>query len=147
MNPFMQLIRALILDFPDIVKVLRCVPKKVWLKACAFISFFGTGGLMFFYVTDADIVLFLDYICNSRLYKFFANLYSITPELDPSINPTKKEDEHEEEFEDSENKKNQSQTKNKFFKPESPTEIKVAVIVVAIFGIPYLIFKIFFDKK
>jgi len=102
---------------------------------------------MFFYVTDADIASFLTYICNSRLYKFFADLYSITPELDPSINFMKKEEEHEEEFEDSENKKNQSQTKNKFFKPESPTEIKVAVIVVAIFGIPYLIFKIFFDKK
>ncbi len=75
---------------------------------------------MFFYVTEADIVLFLDYICNSRLYKFFADLYSITPELDPSINcmkkeeELKKEEEHEEEFEDSENKKNQSQTKNKF---------------------------------
>jgi len=102
---------------------------------------------MFFYVTDADIASFLNYICNSRLYKFFANLYSITPELDPSINSMKKEEEHEEEFEDSENKKNQSKTKNKLFKPESPKEIKVAVIVIAIFGIPYLIFKIFFDKK
>jgi hypothetical protein len=102
---------------------------------------------MFFFVTDADIISFLDYICNSRLYRFFSDIYFSPHEVDPSINSTKKEEEPEKKPEDSEDKKKESKPKNKFFKPESPTEIKVAVIVGAIFGIPYLIYKIFFSKK
>ena len=102
---------------------------------------------MFFFVTDADIMSFLDYICNSRLYRFFSDIYFAPHEVDPSINSTKKEEEPEKKPEDPENKEKKSGPKNKFFKPESPTEIKVAVIVCAIFGIPYLIYEIFFNKK
>jgi hypothetical protein len=147
LTELIKLIIAIIPKIPDIVILLKLLPTKILLKAFAFISFFGTGSLMFFFVTDADIISFLDYICNSRLYRFFSDIYFAPHEVDPSINSTKKEEEPEKKPEDSENKKEESKPKNKFFKPESPTEIKVAVIVGAIFGIPYLIYKIFFSKK
>ncbi len=50
---------------------------------------------MFFFVTDADIISFLDYICNSRLYRFFSDIYFAPHEVDPSIDSTKKEEEPE----------------------------------------------------
>ena len=123
--------------------------KSFFIKYAWRTAFFTVSGVILVMCTDEDIAAFWDFFYNSRLYKFFVDIFFTSHEVDSSANyndPAKKEEDSEKKSEESTDKEQKSKTANKSLKPETATIIKGGLIVGAIIGVATLIYKIFFKN-
>ena len=133
-----------------LIKAITTIPSKtLFLKFTGPIVLFVASGVILFVCTDEDISIFWDFFYNSSLYRFFADIFFTSHEVDSSTkhdNSTKKEEASEKKSEESADEEQKTKTPNKFFKPETSTVIKAGLIVGTVIGAFTLIYKIFFKN-